>query len=74
MPKRVEYRAYTKLTVTVVDDEGYDIGEFTVYGEASGWSDKESVQDLTEQAVLRAGKRARALAAGVDNNEKARLK
>ncbi len=62
------------LRVVAYSEDGKPVGEFVVLGEAAGPSDRERVVDLMEQAVLRAGKKARAMAAGVDNNEKARLK
>ena len=50
------------------------VGQFTVTAEAGAWSDKEDVRGLVQNAVERLGKKARAMAAGVDNNEAARLK
>jgi hypothetical protein len=68
----------TRLVVEVVaiDGSGAEkiVGEFTVRAEAGAWSDKEDIRGLTQNAVERLGKKARAMAAGVDNNEAARLK
>jgi hypothetical protein len=63
-----------RLIVQVLGGAGQNVGEFAVEADAGNWSHKENVQGLVQTAVERVGKKARAMAAGVDNNESARLK
>lgn len=77
MGEYVRYVARVEARVVVVREalSGGELpaGEFVVHGEVrSSNGAAPTVVDLVDAAVMAARKRARAMAAGVDNNEKAR--